>query len=84
MSDYNKVVINMATITLERDGLQLVGTREEPFGEIYDMAIIFHGFTANRNTSFLKEITNSLRDENIASVRFDFNGHGIQMVSLKI
>ena len=25
----------MATITLERDGLQLVGTREEPFGEIY-------------------------------------------------
>lgn len=48
------------------------------------MAIIFHGFTANRNTSLLKEITNSLRDENIASVRFDFNGHGIQMVSLKI
>ena len=24
----------MATITLERDGLQLVGTREEPFGEM--------------------------------------------------
>ena len=24
----------------------------------------------------LKEIANSLRDENIASVRFDFNGHG--------
>ena len=66
----------MATITLERDGLQLVGTREDPFGEIYDMAIIFHGFTANRNTSLLKEIANSLRDENIASVRFDFNGHG--------
>lgn len=66
----------MATITLERDGLQLVGTREEPFGEIYDMAIIFHGFTANRNTSLLKEITNILQDENIASVRFDFNGHG--------
>lgn len=66
----------MATITLERDGLQLVGTREEPFGEIYNMAIIFHGFTANRNTSLLKEIANSLRDENIASVRFDFNGHG--------
>ena len=79
-----KLGINMATITLERDGLQLVGTREEPFGEIYDMAIIFHGFTANRNTSLLKEITNSLRDENIASVRFDFNGHDIQMVSLKI
>ena len=66
----------MATITLKRDGLNLVGTREEPFGEIYDMAIIFHGFTANRNTPLLKEIANQLRDENIASVRFDFNGHG--------
>lgn len=42
-----KVGIYMATITIERDGLNLVGTREEPFGEIYDMAIIFHGFTAN-------------------------------------
>ena len=66
----------MATITLKRDGLKLVGTREEPFGEIYDMAIIFHGFTGNRNTPLLKEIANDLRDENIASVRFDFNGHG--------
>lgn len=66
----------MATITLERDGLKLVGTREEPFKEISDMAIIFHGFTANRNTPLLTEIANSLRDENIASVRFDFNGHG--------
>ena len=74
--DKRKVGIYMATITLERDGLKLVGTREEPFGEIYDMAIIFHGFTANRNTPFLKEIANNLRDENIASVRFDFNGHG--------
>ena len=74
--DKRKVGIYMTTITLERDGLKLVGTREEPFGEIYDMAIIFHGFTANRNTPFLKEIANNLRDENIASVRFDFNGHG--------
>lgn len=40
------------------------------------MAIIFHGFTANRNTPLLKEIADELRDENIASVRFDFNGHG--------
>lgn len=71
-----KVGIYMATITIERDGLNLVGTREEPFGEIYDMAIIFHGFTANRNTLLLKEIADELRDENIASVRFDFNGHG--------
>ncbi|AEG41074.1 alpha/beta hydrolase [Lactobacillus kefiranofaciens] len=66
----------MSRITIQRDGLTLVGDREEPFGEIYDMAIIMHGFTANRNTNLLKEIAANLRDENVASVRFDFNGHG--------
>ncbi|EEJ71607.1 alpha/beta hydrolase [Lactobacillus ultunensis] len=66
----------MSRITIERDGLTLVGDREEPFGEVYDMAIIMHGFTANRNTDLLKQIADDLRDENVASVRFDFNGHG--------
>ncbi len=66
----------MANITLQRDGLTLVGTREEPFGEIYDMAIIFHGFNGNRNSRLLTSIADQLRDENVASVRFDFNGHG--------
>lgn len=66
----------MSRITLQRDGLTLVGDREEPFGESYDMAILMHGFTANRNTDLLKALANSLRDENVASVRFDFNGHG--------
>lgn len=66
----------METVTIMRDGLKLVGTREEPFGEIYDMAILFHGFTANRNTHLLTELASHLRDENVASVRFDFNGHG--------
>lgn len=66
----------MARIIIQRDGLNLVGEREEPFGEIYDMAILMHGFTANKNTNLLKEIADNLRDENVASVRFDFNGHG--------
>ncbi|RVU70440.1 MULTISPECIES: alpha/beta hydrolase [Lactobacillus] len=66
----------MARITIQRDGLTLVGDREEPFGEVYDMAILMHGFTANRNTDLLRKIAGNLRDENVASVRFDFNGHG--------
>ncbi len=66
----------MAKITIKRDGLRLVGEREEPFGEIYDMAILMHGFTANKNTPLLRQIADNLRDENVASVRFDFNGHG--------
>ena len=66
----------MGRISIKSDGLILVGDREEPFGEIYDMAILMHGFTANRNTNLLREIADNLRDENVASVRFDFNGHG--------
>ena len=66
----------MGRITIKRDGLTLVGDREEPFGEIYDMAILMHGFTANRNTALLRQIADNLRNENVASVRFDFNGHG--------
>lgn len=66
----------MGRITIQRDGLTLVGDREEPFGEIYDMAILMHGFTSSRNTDLLKQIAYNLRNENVASVRFDFNGHG--------
>lgn len=66
----------MSRVTIKRDGLTLVGDREEPFGESYDMAIIMHGFTANRNMALLKQIADNLRNENVASVRFDFNGHG--------
>ena len=56
----------MSRVTIERDGLTLVGDREEPFGEIYDMAILMHGFTANRNTELLRQIADDLRDENDA------------------
>lgn len=66
----------MTRITIQRAGSTLVGEREEPFGEIYDMAIIMHGFTGNKNEPLLQKIADNLRDENVASVRFDFNGHG--------
>lgn len=66
----------MARINLTRDGLNLVGEREEPFGEVYNMALIMHGITADKNRPLLREIADHLRDENVASVRFDFNGHG--------
>ena len=66
----------MARITIKRDGLTLVGEREEPVGEVYNRAILMHGFTANKNTPLLRKIADDLRDENVASVRFDFNGQG--------
>lgn len=49
----------MSIFTIQRDGLNLVCERENPFGEKYDLAVIMHGFTANRNTALIKEIVNT-------------------------
>lgn len=66
----------MARIEIQRDGLNLVGERVEPFGEVYDMAILFHGFKADKNEPLIKAAAEKLFNENVASVRFDFNGCG--------
>ncbi|WP_027824919.1 alpha/beta hydrolase [Lactobacillus psittaci] len=66
----------MSIFTLKRDGLNIVCEQLNPFGERYDLAIIMHGFTANRNTDLLKQLAQNLCNENVSSIRFDFNGHG--------
>ena len=40
------------------------------------LVIICHSFTANCNTELLTDIANDLQEQGIASLRFDFNGHG--------
>lgn len=40
------------------------------------MAIICHGFTASKDRRLLCLIADSLQQKGIASIRFDFNGHG--------
>ena len=45
-------------------------------GEKCPLVVIMHGFTGNKNEPLLKGLSESLLKENIASVRFDFNGHG--------
>ena len=40
------------------------------------LVIICHGFMSNKNFMFLKNLSDSLEAEGIASIRFDFNGHG--------
>ena len=41
-----------------------------------DVAIVMHGFSGNKNESLLNDISQELIKKGIASVRFDFNGHG--------
>ena len=40
------------------------------------MVIIFHGFTGNKNEKLLTTTADLLAANGIASIRFDFNGHG--------
>lgn len=40
------------------------------------LVIICHGFSANCNRPLLTDIADDLYDDGIASLRFDFNGHG--------
>lgn len=66
----------MTRVNIKRDGLNLVGELETVDQEEYDLAILMHGFTANKNTDLLIQIAQNLKDAGIASLRFDFNGHG--------
>jgi len=40
------------------------------------LVIICHGLTGNKDEQFLKNISSKLLEKGIASIRFDFNGHG--------
>ena len=45
-------------------------------GQKCDLVIVMHGFMGNKNQELMQEIANRLQEEGIASLRFDFNGHG--------
>ncbi|MCH5209856.1 MAG: alpha/beta fold hydrolase [Oscillospiraceae bacterium] len=63
-------------ITLKRDGLTLRGDLIKPETEKCPIAIIFHGLMANRNAEMFTSIADALLEKGLASVRFDFDGHG--------
>lgn len=57
----------------------LAATLEKPAlksGEKCPIVIICHGFGGNRDRGTTCTIGHQLPTENIASIRFDFNGHG--------
>lgn len=65
--------------------LSLNGSEGELYAELQKPAveaekiplvIICHGFTADCNRELLRDIANDLQEQGIASLRFDFNGHG--------
>ena len=64
-------------ITIDGDHGKLFGVLQAPdHQKNYPLVIIMHGFTANMENAPLSALANALEKGGIASLRFDFNGHG--------
>ena len=65
-------------VSLESGTAVLVGDVDRPSvkGKKVPAAIILHGLTGDRNEAHLVAVADSLNAAGIATVKFDFNGHG--------
>lgn len=64
-------------VTIDGDHGKLAAVIQTPNGlSNFPMVIICHGFTAQKEQPLLKNLADDLEAAGIASIRFDFNGHG--------
>ena len=66
-------------IIINRETLSLNGLIHLPDKDSYDLAILFYGFAGhmiNSPSNLLPELAEKLWQKNIATLRFDFSGHG--------
>ena len=62
---------------INSNGNNIVGVLSKPKNnETKTLVILMHGITSNKNNHLIKDISDSLLKYNIATIRFDFNGHG--------
>ena len=65
------------SLTIDGDHGKLAAVLQTPSGkESYPIVIICHGFTSQKEFKLLKNLADDLEACGIASLRFDFNGHG--------
>lgn len=66
--------------TIRIDGavgkLYTIVSRPEASGRV-PLVIICHGFSGNCRTQFMNDLSESIVAQGMATVRFDFNGHGL-------
>ncbi|MBQ9645389.1 MAG: alpha/beta fold hydrolase [Prevotella sp.] len=70
---------NKEDVTIDGAKGKLAATIQKPQlrqGERCPMVMICHGFTAHKERKLLTLLADSLQANGIASIRFDFNGHG--------
>jgi len=64
---------------IKRDGLNLQARLEEPIVAGSTLAILMHGFTTDMGydeTRIIPRLAAALLERGVATLRFDFNGHG--------
>ena len=71
------VMAQSQDISIEGDHGKLSAVLQTPAGKTeYPLVIIMHGFTGNKEEALLTTLADDLEKDGIASLRFDFNGHG--------
>jgi len=66
-------------VEIKRDGLTLRGTLTKPATAKFNLAILMHGFTADRGlepNQLLYQLAHNFAEKGLATLRFDFNGLG--------
>ena len=66
-------------LTVDGDHGKLAAILQKPLlqpGQKCPLAVLCHGFGGNMDTQMFELIADSLQANGIASIRFDFNGHG--------
>lgn len=71
------VLAQSRNVTIDGDHGKLAAVVQTPDGlSQFPLVIICHGFTAKKEQPLLKYLADDLEKAGIASIRFDFNGHG--------
>ncbi|MBR2179458.1 MAG: alpha/beta fold hydrolase [Selenomonadaceae bacterium] len=64
-------------ISIQGDHGKLAAILQTPDNQSrYPLVMLLHGFNVSKETKLLQEMAASLEAQGIASIRFDFNGHG--------
>lgn len=64
-------------VSIQGDHGKLAAVIQRPDGKSsYPMVMLMHGFTSSKKDTIMTHLADGLEKNGIASIRFDFNGHG--------
>lgn len=79
-------VVSVSTIEAKSESIKIEGavgtlkgilqTPAMQSNQKYPLVILMHGIFSNKEFPLVTELANRLQEQGIASIRFDFNGHG--------